>query len=208
MIEGDVVVKRDYPIRVVVFDERAESRWWGIPLLSPLVRLVLVIPHILWMMLIAVMGVTWMVLAGWIPILLFETVPGFQAEISEELVHRGSRVAGYVGLLPCYPPFGIGEPGPLDVRFDLEGQKIGRWWGIPVVGLLGRHIVVVPHILLLILLAIPMGLLWLLVWIPILLLGRIPSFYVRALGAYLRYWVRVGSYAFMLPVPYPPYPWE
>jgi hypothetical protein len=208
MTEGDVVIRRDYPVHLVVFDERAEGRWWGIPLLSPLVRIVLVFPHILWMMLIAVMGLTWMVLLGWIPILLLQRVPGFQAEISEELVHRGSRVAAYIAMLPCYPPFEIGEPGPVDVRFDLEGQKIGRWWGIPVVGLLARHIVVLPQVLLLLLLAIPMCLLWLLVWIPILLLGRIPSAYVRALGAYLRYWARVGSYALMLPVPYPPYPWE
>jgi hypothetical protein len=96
----------------------------------------------------------------------------------------------------------------LDVRFDLEGRKIGRWWGIPIVGLLGRHLIVLPHVVVLAVAAIPLGLLWLLTWIPILLLGRIPSLYVRALGAHLGYSARVASYAFMLPVPYPHYPWE
>ena len=208
MVEGDLVIRRDYPVSLVAFDERSQSRWWGVPLIGALVRLVLVLPHILWMLLIAVMGLAWMVLLGWIPILLMERVPGVQAEISEELVHRGSRVAAYMCFFPCYPPFGIGEPGPVDVRFDLEGQKITRWWGIPLVGLLARHLVVIPHLLVLLLLAIPVGLLWLLVWIPIVLLGRIPSVYVRVVGAYLRYAARVGSYAFMLPVPYPYYPWE
>ena len=192
----------------MVFDERAESRLWGIPVAGPVVRLVLLMPHILWTLLIAVMGLVWMVLLGWIPILLLQRVPGFQAEISEELIHRGSRMAGYLLLLPCYPPFGIGEPGPLDVRFDLEGRKIGRWWGIPIVGLLARHLAVFPHAVVLVLLGMPVGILWLLVWIPILLLGRIPSLAVRVFGGYLRYGARVASYALMLPVPYPPYPWE
>jgi hypothetical protein len=208
MVEGDLVRRRDYPVQVTVFDERAQSRLWGIPLAGPLVRLVLLIPHILWMLLIAVMGLAWMVLLGWIPILLVQRVPEFQAEISEELVHRGSRMAGYLGFLPCYPPFGIGEPGPVDVRFDLEGRTIGRWWGIPVVGLLARHLVVVPHVLVLLLLGVLVGILWLLIWIPILLLGRIPSLAARAFGGYIRYWAQVASYALMLPVPYPAYPWD
>jgi hypothetical protein len=207
MIE-DVVVRRDYPVRLVVFDERALSRWWGVPLVGPLVRFVLLIPHLLWMILIAVMGLAWMVALGWIPILLTRRVPAFQAEISEELVHRGGRMAGYLFMLPCYPPFPIGEPGPVDVRFDLEGQTIDRWWGIPVLGLLGRQLVVLPHAIVLAFFGLLLGLVWLFMWIPILLLGRIPSVAVRAFGGYLTYWARVTSYAFMLPIPYPPYPWE
>jgi hypothetical protein len=207
MLEG-VVVKRDYPVHLVVFDERAVSRWWGLPLVGPLVRLVLLIPHLLWLMLIAVMGLVWMVLLGWIPILLTRRVPGFQAEITEELVHRGSRMAAYLFGLPCYPPFPIGEPGPVDVRFDLEGETIDRWWGIPVLGLVGRQLVVLPHVIVLAFLGILLAIVWLLLWIPILLLGRIPSPAARACGGYLRYWARVTSYAFMLPIPYPPYPWD
>lgn len=200
-----VHTRTDYPVRLMVFDERAESRFWGHPIIGVLARLVALLPHILWLVFLAFMGLLWMVAIGWIPILLMRRVPEFQAEISEELVHRGSRVGAYLLLLPGYPPLGIGQPGPVDVWFDLEARSISRWWGIPLVGPLARLVVLVPHILVLFLLGLLVGVVWLLVWIPIWIQARIPDRAVRLFGTYLRYWARVASYALMLPVPYPPF---
>jgi hypothetical protein len=206
MIEaGFAPVLRDFPVQLIVNDERAESRFWGHPVIGAAVRALGLIPHLLWLTLIAVIGLLWLVVVGWIPILLLGRVPSFQAELYEELIHRGSRMGAYMLLLPGYPKFGIGEPGSVDVWFHLEGLPIDRRWGIPVLGLLARLLVLIPHILVLILLSLFTLVVWLIVWLPIFINARVPSVAVRIFGSYLRYSVRVASWAFMLPVPYPPF---
>jgi hypothetical protein len=197
--------RRGYPVRLIVNDERAESRFWGHPIIGVAVRLVALIPHAIWITLIAVIGMLWMTLLGWIPILLVRRVPGLQAEIYEELVHRGSRMAAYMLLLPGYPRFGVGQPGPVDVQFDLEGRSISRWWGIPLIAPTARLIALIPHLIILFVLAFFVTVIWLIVWIPIFINARIPNLAARFFGAYLRYSARVASYAFLLPVPYPPF---
>jgi hypothetical protein len=197
--------KRGYPVRLIVNDERAESRFWGHPVIGVAVRLVALIPHAIWMTLMAVIGMLWMTLIGWIPILLLRRVPSLQAEIYEELVHRGSRMAAYMLLLPGYPRFGVGQPGPVDVQFDLEDRSISRWWGIPLVAPAARLVALIPHLIILFVLAFFVTVIWLLVWIPIFINARIPNLVARFFGAYLRYSARVASYAFLLPVPYPPF---
>jgi hypothetical protein len=195
----------DYPVQFVVNDERAESRFWGHPLLGVMVRAVALVPHVLAMLVFGAIGLLWLVVVGWIPILLRKRVPVIQADIYEELIHRGSRMGAYMCLLPGYPPLGIGRPGPVDVRFNLEGRTMSRWWGIPIIGLCARQIALVPHFVVLFALGFYVGLVWLIVWIPIFVNARIPNLAVRIFGSYLRYWARVMSYAFLLPVPYPPF---
>jgi Domain of unknown function (DUF4389) len=206
MIEAPVARRqRDFPVRLIVFDERAESRFWGHPVIGVLVRLVALLPHILWWAFLAVVGLLWMVLIGWIPILITRRVPSFQAEIYEDLIHRGSRITAYLLLLPGYPPLGIGAPGPVDVWFELDGLSMSRWWGIPVIGPLARLVALIPHFIVLLVLGLIVAAVWLFVWIPIFVNARIPNVAVRIFGAYLRYAARVASYAFLLPVPYPPF---
>ncbi len=195
----------DYPVTLILNDERAESRFWGHPLLGAAVRLVGLVPHMVALLVLAIMGVLWLVLLSWIPILLVGKVPETQAVLFEELVHRIHRMWAYMSLLPGYPPIGIGQPGPIDITFDLEGRKISRWWGIPIVGLAVRWIVLVPHVLVLMVLGFYTTLLWLIVWLPIFINGRMPNRAARIFGSYLRYSSRVMAYAFLLPVPYPPF---
>jgi hypothetical protein len=203
---GFARVSRDYPVQLRVNDERAESRLWGLPIINMAVRTVALLPHMLWMTLLGTIGLLWLVLLGWLPILLTRRVPGLQAEIFEELIHRGSRMGGYVLLLPGYPPLGIAEPGPVDVRFDLESRSISRWWGIPLIGPCVRLIALTPHLLVGLLLgALVVLICALFVWIPILVSGRIPNAAARFFGAYLRYSARLAAYASLLPVPYPPF---
>ncbi len=195
----------DYPVTLAINDERAESRFWGHPLLGPAVRLIGLVPHMVAMFVLGIMGMLWLVFLSWVPILLVGKVPETQAVMFEELIHRTSRMWAYMALLPGYPPIGIGAPGPVDVIFDLEGRKISRWWGIPIVGLLARWVALLPHVAVLTLLFVLTTLLWLVVWLPIFITGRIPNFAARIFGSYLRYSSRVMAYAFLLPVPYPPF---
>jgi hypothetical protein len=195
----------DYPVKLFANDERAESRFWGHPIIGVAVRVVALVPHMVAMIVISAIGLFWLVVIGWLPILALGRVPGLQAEIYEELIHRSSRMGAYLLLLPGYPPLGVMAPGPVDVTFDLEDRTISRWWGIPIVGLLVRLLVLIPHFVVLATLGVYVGIVWLFVWIPIFITGRIPTVAVRIFRSYLRYWARVMSYASLLPVPYPPF---
>ena len=196
---------RDFPIQLMVNAELAESRFWGHPIIGVAARAVALLPHLAWTAFVATIGLVWLVALGWIPILLLGRVPAFQAEIYEELIHRGSRMGAYMLLLPGYPKFGIGEPGPVDVWFKIDGLTIDRRWGIPLVGLIARLIVLLPHIAFFLLLTLFTATIWLFVWIPILINARIPGLAVRYFAAYIRYSARLASWAFLLPVPYPPF---
>jgi hypothetical protein len=195
----------DYPVQLTITDERIENRWWGIPFFGVLVRIILLIPHLLFLLILGFVAMIWLFLFGWIPILLLGRVPGFQAAMIKELLHRSIRVEGYAYLLPDYPPLGIGEPGPVDVTFQLEGLALSRWWGIPFIGFFARVIVLIPHFIVLSVLTFATTITFSLVWIPILLWGRIPDLAVRIYDATFRYSVRVSSYALLLPIAYPPF---
>jgi hypothetical protein len=194
-----------YPVGLELTNVREQSQWWGIPILGWFVRSILLIPHFIFLFFLALLAAIWLGLFGWIPILFLGRVPGFQAAMIKELLHRGSRVGAYLYLLPGYPPLGIGAPGPTNVTFDLAGRPIHRLWGIPFFGWLARIVVLIPHFIVLSVLNLAVGLTALLVWIPILMWGRVPELAARIFDAGFRYSVRVGAYALMLPIPYPPF---
>lgn len=77
--------------------------------------------------------------------------------------------------------------------------------GHSVIGFLARLIALIPHFLVLFLLGLFTLVVWLIVWIPIFINARIPDVAVRIFRSWLRYSARVASYAWLLPVPYPPF---
>jgi len=82
-----------YAVQLTATDARTLSRWWGIPWLGNAVRFILLIPHFLIMIVLAI-GMVVIFLLGWIPILVTGRVPLFQARWIEEILRRGSRLAG------------------------------------------------------------------------------------------------------------------
>ena len=117
-----------------------------------------------------------------------------------------ARVQAYATLLtPTYPPFSLsGEGHPVVVRFD-EGVRIGRLWGIPILGLLVRGIILIPHYVALALLAILVGVVLSFTWIPVLLLGRQADFVYTLVGGYNRWLLRVNAYLLRMVDRYPPF---
>jgi hypothetical protein len=109
----------DYPVQLTITDERTLSRWWGIPYFGMVVRFILLIPHLVVMAVLGI-GMYVVLLVGWIPILLTGRVPALQAKWIKETIHRSTRVTGYGPyLMPGgYPPLGVCEVGPTDLRID------------------------------------------------------------------------------------------
>jgi hypothetical protein len=195
-----------HPVQLSVTPARELSRLWGIPIVGLLVRLFLAIPHYVVLWLLGIGFYVWLFL-GWIPILVTGRVPGIAVRLLTELLHRGARVSGYtLFLMPGgYPPLEPGAPSPVDVQVNLQTLEINRLWGIPFFGFMVRIIFLIPHMMVISLIGVVLYISALILWIPILISGRYPEWAVSLYGGFLRYTARVGAYALLLPVPYPPF---
>jgi hypothetical protein len=193
-----------YPILVSLPQGRLVDRGWGVLWLGMIARLILAIPHLLAAIMLTLLTLAGMVVI-WIPILIKGRVPELWCKIVGELVSRGTRLSAYVLLFPGgYPPLEVGGEGPVAVSVSTGDRSINRLWGIPLLGLLARIIVVVPHIVILAALQVAMWLVGLLLWMPILINGRYAEPAMKMVGMCLRYRARVAGYVGFLPVPYPP----
>jgi hypothetical protein len=194
-----------YPVNVS-YDREAEiSRFWGIPVIGQLVRAILLIPHVLVMMLVAIVA-SIQILVAWIPVLLLGRFPGWGYRWIGGLLGYNLRVSAYALLMTAtYPPFSLsGGDHPVSVRFD-EGVRINRVWGIPVIGQLVRAILLIPHLIILWVLAILTAFLMLVVWVPVLIFGRQADLIYTLVGGVYRWQLRVSAYLLLMVDRYPPF---
>lgn len=194
-----------YPVNISYDREARINRFWGLPIIGQLVRWVLLIPHVIVLMLLTIVVVIQFLFA-WIPVLLLGRYPGWGYRWTGGFLAYYLRVMAYALLLtPTYPPFSLsGEDHPLSVRFD-EGVRIWRLWGIPIVGHAVRFIVLIPHFILLWLLAIIAWFLMLVLWLPVLILGRQADVVYTIVGGFYRWYLRVSAYWLMMVDRYPPF---
>jgi hypothetical protein len=194
-----------YPVNVSYDREARINRLWGIPVIGQLVRWVLLIPHILVMMLVAIVA-SIQILLAWIPVLLLGRFPGWGYRWIGGLLGYSLRVSAYALLMTSkYPPFSLsGEDHPVSVRFD-EGVRINRLWGIPVIGQMVRAILLIPHLIILWFLAILTWFLMLVVWVPVLIFGRQADLIYTLVGGMYRWQLRVSAYLLLMVDRYPPF---
>ena len=142
-----------YPVNISYDRSASINRLWGIPLIGQAIRWLLLIPHFLILMLIGIFAFLLMFIT-WIPVLLLGRFPGWGYRWIGGTMAWSTRVQAYAGLLTAvYPPFSLeGEDHPVSVRFD-EGVRINRLWGIPLIGQLVRFVLLIPHFIVLMLLA-------------------------------------------------------
>jgi hypothetical protein len=194
-----------YAVNVSYDREARINRLWGIPLLGLLVRLILLIPHFIVMFLVAFVAAV-QLLVTWIPVLVLGRFPGWGYRWIGGLLAYTQRVNAYAMLMTStYPPFALeSEDYPVTVRYD-EGVRINRLWGIPIIGHAVRFIVLIPHFIVLMLLAVLAGIVALFVWVPVLFLGRQADLMYTLIGGYYRWGLRVGAYWLMMVDRYPPF---
>ncbi len=193
-----------YPVNVTLPAEREVNRWWGLFYFGMFVRGILAIPQFIVIAVLAFV-IYLAALIVWIPILINGRVPELWCRLVWEVINRSTRVRAYVYLFPGgYPALGMNEQGPVDVTADFGDRKITQLWGIPIVGLIARFIVLIPQFVVLYVLGFAAGVVAFVIWIPVLIYGRYPELAMKVMGWYLRYSARVLAYAAFLPVPYPP----
>jgi len=195
-----------YPVQLSVTDQRDINRLWGIPFLGVFVRMILAIPHFI---ILGILGIGLYIyfFLGWIPVLILGRQPGFVVGFLTEYMRRSYRIAGYTFfLLPGgYPPLSPGDPNPVDLQIDVQGRSLSRLWGIPLLGILVRIFVLIPHLIVLGVLGLVTYVSFVVLWIPILITGKYPGMFASFYAALFRYGSRVQAYAVLLPVPYPPF---
>ena len=194
-----------YPVNVSYDRSAPMNRLWGILWLGQFVRSILVIPHYFLLFFIGLFAILLMFIT-WIPVLLLGRFPGWGYRWIGGLMAWYTRVYAYVYLLTNkYPPFNLeGEEHPVFVRFD-EGVRINRLWGLPLIGLIFRALILIPHYIVLMFLSILAGILAFLAWIPVLFLGRQADLIYTIVGGFNRWWFRVLAYQLLMVDRYPPF---
>jgi Domain of unknown function (DUF4389) len=196
----------DYPVDVRFTPEAPIGRYWGILWLGMWLRVILLIPHFIVLYFVGAVAFL-ATLLTWIPVLLTGRYPGWGYMLVGGYLRWALRVGAWATLLSgSYPSFtGAEKEGQqVRVRFDQE-RPIGRFWGIPVVGILIRYIILIPHFIVLWLLGIVVWILIVFAWIPVLFYGRQADLVYSVVGGWMRWYTRVVAYLLLLSGPYPPF---
>ena len=144
-------------------------------------------------------------LLSWIPVLVQGRQAPFITQIVGGTMRLWARSALYALLVTgSYPWFGIGNDHPITITYD-EYEPQNRLWGIPIVGITVRVILLIPHFFVLWVLGVIAGFLVLVSWIPVLINGRQADGIVDYLAGVYRWSVRVSAYAMLLTGKYPPF---
>jgi uncharacterized RDD family membrane protein YckC len=93
-------------------------------------------------------------------------------------------------------------PHPVQVHFEHPATS-NRFFAIPLIGLLARFVLLVPHLVVLYFVGFIIFLALLVLWVPVLFNGRYPPWGFRLVGGYLRWSARLSAYLYGLTDRYP-----
>jgi hypothetical protein len=194
-----------YPVNVSFARRARYNRFWGIPIIGHALRVLVLIPHVIALPFV-VFGVLLLSLFTWIPVLVSGRYPRVGYRWVGGLLRWTTRIAAWVMLLtPAYPPLSLeSDEHPVRLRID-EGRPISRFWGIPLVGILIRTALLLPHWIALTVLGFLVSVLMLVSWIPVLFYRRQADAVYSLAGGYLRWYARVMAYQSLMASRYPPF---
>jgi hypothetical protein len=179
-----------HPIRLVISDDLQRNR------LTVFFRLILVIPHLIWVLLWGIVAVLALV-ANWLATLVLGRSPeGLHTFLATYLRYQTHVWAYTLLLADPYPGFG-GQPGyPIDLEVD-PPQPQNR------LTVFFRLILALPAFILARIMTNISELLAVFSWFVALVLGRVPEG-LRNFGAFaLRFEQQTNAYAYLLTERYP-----
>ncbi len=199
-----------YGVQVAIERPETSNRFWAIPIVGLLIKSIILIPHIIIFYITEiVVGILQLVL--WIPVLFGGRYPDWGFGLVSGTLRAYVRIYSYfLGLTDVYPPFqyGGGPSGttgyPIHVAF-VHPQSSNRFWAIPIVGIVVKYIILIPHLIVLSILAFVVEVLQLVIWIPVLFGGRYPDWALDLVGGTLLWGTRVQAYFLGLTDEYPPF---
>ncbi|MCU0484004.1 MAG: DUF4389 domain-containing protein [Chloroflexi bacterium] len=109
---------------------------------------------------------------------------------------------------PPPPPAGAGaRRAPaysMITAFD-ESVTMNQLWGIPLLGIWVRGILLIPHAIILGFYGLLVFFLTWVTWIPVLVNGRYPQWGYDLVGGFIRWYTRVYAYGTLMAAKYPPF---
>lgn len=99
---------------------------------------------------------------------------------------------------------GLAQAYPINVLYE-HPARYNRFWAIPIVGILVKSIILIPHFIVLYILSMIVSLALLILWAPVLLGGKYPEWGYALLGGTLRWSARVMAFTLGLTDEYPPF---
>jgi hypothetical protein len=143
-----------------------------------------------------------MAIIAWFAILFASTHPQGLWDFARFYMRWRTRVIVYAAMLRDeYPPFGD-SAYPVTYEVEFPEQPRNKW----SVGL--RIIYVLPHLVVLLFLTVAWLVTAIIAWFAILFTGSYPEGLARFAVGYLRWSVRVESYALLMRDEYPPFSFE
>lgn len=204
----------DYPVTAEFEAAGARNRWWAFPVLGGVARVIVCIPHVIILALLALVfnpgfggnhvGLAFLIL--WFPVLFGGLMPTWGYAFVGGYLRWNTRVGAFlIGLTDRYPPFTMHTgTHPVQVTIHVP-ERNNRWWALPVIGFVVKQIILIPHLVCLIVLAVCAVVLWLVMWMPVLIAGRYPSGPYCFLCGVARWALRVQAFVGGLTDRYPPF---
>jgi hypothetical protein len=203
----------DYPVGVTYTVAERNQRFWAIPLIGIVGKIIILIPHLL-ILGILQYAVNLAQLILWIPVLFTGHYPPWGYVLTGGYLRWNTRVTAFlVGLTDEYPPFTFrsvredGRPFLTQVRFSIP-EHHSRLWAIPLLGLAIKLVILIPHYIILSVLGLVSAVVSLVLWIPVLFGGRFPGWGYQVVGGTLRWSVRVLAFSYGLTDRYPPFAFD
>lgn len=194
-----------YGVDVEFPRQETYNRFWAVPVVGYYAKVIILIPHYVCLCVLGVL-VGLLQLVTWIPVLTAGQYPEWGYNLTAGTIRWAQRVVAYMyGLSDTYPAFSL-QDGPQDTQTTIPmPTNPNRMWAIPIVGILIKAILLIPHYIILYVLSIIVGLLNLITWIPVLFGGQYPEWGMNLVGGYVRWGARCAAYLLGLTDTYPPF---
>jgi hypothetical protein len=160
-------------------------------------RIILAIPHLLYLVLLSIVG-TFAAVAAWVAAVVTGRMPDGLGDFLGRIVQYATRVNAYVYLLTDkYPPFSLDDTSyPVSVLLPPRG-RLNR------AAVLFRLVLAIPAGLLFQLVSSGVQPAMVLIWLIVLVAGRMPTPAFEAVAAFLRFETRLYAWLLMLTSEYP-----
>ena len=192
----------NYPIVLTIRRPVSSGRFWAIPLIGLFVKGIILIPHLIILYVLGiVVGLSHIII--WLFVLFGGQYPGWAFSLNAGYMRWIYRLAAYFyGLTDAYPGFGMDVQGDLYIA---RPESSSRFFAIPIIGIVVKWILLIPHFIILYALSIAVGACQLVIWIPVLFAGTYPSWAFTLVSGTVLWSSRVYGYLLGLTDRYPPF---
>jgi Domain of unknown function (DUF4389) len=196
-----------HPVTVSYAPLGSRNKLYAVPIVGIVLKEIMLIPFFIALYLVGIL-VSLTNLVAWIPVLFVGTYPDFANTINGGYVRWMSRVATFMtGIHDRYPSFSFSDDaslGGVSITWPLNANP-NRLWAIPLVGIMLKSIICIPHFIVLWVLSVICGLVLLVSWIPVLTTGFYPDWAFVIVGGTIRWQARLLTYMYGVHDQYPPF---